>query len=143
MRWGVCDKQKIMIWRTELTRETELLLLGLESILSHGESGPNLPLTQRLLASLRFREGALPHLRLGKRTANSTSLLHTEISRDKFSFSILLLQLPFNARGKPYSRSLLHVHNGQGASNILAHDLDLSKLSGSSSSNLGNTKLSI
>lgn len=118
-----------------------MLLLGLESVLSHGESGLSLLLTQRLLGSLAFRTRFLPYLRLGKSAAHRTSLLHAEISRDIFSMSILLLQLSINAKDKSYSSSLLHVHDSQGAGNVLAHGLDLSKLRGSSSSNLGNTKL--
>lgn len=118
-----------------------MLLLGLESVLSHGESGLSLLLTQRLLGSLEFKARCLPNLRLGKSTAHRTGLLHAEISRDILSMSILLLQLQVSATDKPYSSSLLHVHDSQGAGNVLAHGLDLSKLRGSSSSNLGNTKL--
>ena len=116
--------------------------LSLEGELSHGESALLLLLTKSLLSSLRSQERRIANLLLSQSAAHGTGGLGTQIGGQVLGLSVVLLELRNEPRKRrTYGSSLLLAEHSQSASNVLAHDLDLSKLGRSSSSDLGNTQL--
>ena len=116
--------------------------LSLEGELSHGESALLLLLTKSLLSSLRSQERRIANLLLSQSAAHGTGGLGTQIGGQVLGLSVVLLELRNEPRKRgTYSSSLLLAQHSQSASNVLAHNLDLSKLGRSSSSDLGNTQL--
>ena len=116
--------------------------LSLKGKLSHRESILLLLLTEGLLSSLFITTMKNLYLFLGKSTAHSTGLLNTEISRNVLSVGIVFLKLrDEKVLQTSYSSSLLLAQDSKSTSDVLADNLDLSKLSRSSTSNLGNTEL--
>ena len=116
--------------------------LSLKGKLSHRESILLLLLTEGLLSSLFITTMKNLYLFLGKSTAHSTGLLDAEISRNVLSVGIVFLKLrDEKVLQTSYSSSLLLAQDSKSTSDVLADNLDLSKLSRSSTSNLGNTEL--
>ena len=116
--------------------------LSLEGELSHGESALLLLLTKSLLSSLRSQERRIANLLLSQSAAHGTGGLGTQIGGQVLGLSVVLLELRNEPRKRrTYGSSLLLAQHSQSASNVLAHNLDLSKLGRSSSSDLGNTQL--
>ena len=130
-----------MIRRKE-SSETIFIHLSLEGELSHGESALLLLLTKSLLSSLRSQERRIANLLLSQSAAHGTGGLGTQIGGQVLGLSVVLLELRNEPRKRrTYGSSLLLAQHSQSASNVLAHNLDLSKLGRSSSSDLGNTQL--
>ena len=118
--------------------------LSLEGELSHGESALLLLLTKSLLSSLRSQERRIANLLLSQSAAHGTGGLGTQIGGQVLGLSIVLLELRNEPRKRgTYGSSLLLAEDSQSTSNVLAHDLDLSKLSRGSSGDLSNTELDI
>ena len=116
--------------------------LSLEGELSHGESALLLLLTKSLLSSLRSQEGRMANLLLSQSAAHGTGGLGTQIGGQVLGLGVVLLELRNEPRKREtHGSSLLLAQHSQSASNVLAHNLDLSKLGRSSSSDLGNTQL--
>lgn len=116
--------------------------LSLEGELSHGEGTLLLLLTKSLLSSLRSHKMKASHLLLSQSTAHSTGGLSTQIGGQVLGLSVVLLELRNEPRKRvTHSSSLLLAQHSQGTSNVLAHNLNLSKLGRSSSSDLSNTQL--
>ena len=116
--------------------------LSLEGELSHGESALLLLLTKSLLSSLRSQERRIANLLLSQSAAHGTGGLGTQIGGQVLGLSVVLLELRNEPRKRrTYSSSLLLAEHSQGASNVLAHHLNLGEFRGSSSGHLRHTQL--
>ena len=77
-----------------------------------------------------------------KSTADSTGLLDTEIGGKELGVLVVFLELQMRKNtNTSYSSSLLLGKNSKSTSDVLADNLDLSKLGRSSTGDLSNTEL--